>query len=239
MGKDIRSDHDILEEEVIKPTKIKSTTSTTENISTDPILENIQDPQTHEEPTVKQIIKYKQHIRTENNRRLHREELVKLAEHQREKEQFLQSDLTTKPEEIQQQKFNDDELSSQVVPVRTSQTKLSHKPIVKSKEEEEILNDENIFQPRKQRNRGRQRNKLSTSSPSNTPYLRGRYMINSRSTKRRDDGNLICKVCGNIIHGEENPFILDSQLSSGEFIHYEYIQMNCRFCFSCTYSTTI
>ena len=181
MGKDIRSDRDILEEEVIKPTKTKSTTSTTADIAVDSGSQDLHDAQTHDEPTVRQIIKYKQDIRTENDRRLHRENLAELAKQQREKEHFFQSDLSTKREEIQQQKVYNDESSTQVVPAETSDNKLSQKPIVQSKEEEEILNDENIFRPKKIRERGRHRNKLPTSS-SNTPYIQGRHMTDVRST---------------------------------------------------------
>jgi hypothetical protein len=198
MGKDIRSDRDILEEEVIKPTKIKSTTSTTAtDLPFDSLSQNFQDAQTHEEPSVKQIIKYKQDIRTENDRRIHREQLA---------------DLSTKSQDIQQQqRMYDNEPSSQIVPGEISDNKVSQKPFVKSKEEEEILNDENVFQPRKLRERGRQRNRLPTSLL-NAPYIRGQSTIDFRSTMRTDQGNLICKVCGHEINGDENQV-------SGQFIH--------------------
>jgi len=213
MGKDIRSDRDILEEEVIKPTKLKSTTSTTAaDLPFDSLSQNFQDAQTHEEPSVKQIIKYKQDIRTENDRRIHREQLAELAKTQREKEHFYQSDLSTKSQDIQQQqRMYDNESSSQIVPGEISDNKVSQKPFVKSKEEEEILNDENVFQPRKLRERGRQRNRLPTSL-SNAPYIRGQNTIDFRSTMRTDQGNLICKVCGHEINREENQV-------SGQFIH--------------------
>jgi hypothetical protein len=213
MGKDIRSDRDILEEEVIKPTKIKSTTSTTAtDLPFDSLSQNFQDAQTHEEPSVKQIIKYKQDIRTENDRRIHREQLAELAKTQREKEHFYQSDLSTKSQDIQQQQsmYDNESSSSQIVPGETSDNKVLHKPSVKSKEEEEILNDENVFQPRKLRERGRQRNRLPTSLL-NAPYIRGQSTIDFRSTMRTDQGNLICKVCGHEIN-EENQV-------SGQFIH--------------------
>ncbi|CAF1139987.1 unnamed protein product [Adineta steineri] len=211
-GKDIRSDHDILEEEMIKPTKTKFDTSITENISDSSFTENIENQETHKEPTVQQIIKYKQNILTEKGRRLHQEKLAELARQQDEKEKFFRSDFAVNPEEIQQQDKLNDESTSQVVPDETNRNKVLHKPIAKSKEEEEILNDENVFQPRKQRNRGRPRNTLQTML-STTPYIQGRHMIDPRSTMKREDGHLICKVCGNVINEGENPLLVDSKLS--------------------------
>jgi len=225
MGKDIRSDHDILEEEVIKPIKIKSYPSSTDNISSNLISEDLQNAQLYEQPSVPQLIKYKQQIRTENDRRLHREKLAEVAKTQRVKEEDFQSDLSLKSDEFQQQKFidGDEILSQQVVPSeKTVNTNLTHKPIVKSKEEEEILNDENVFKSRQNRYRERPRNKLSTQY-SNTPYTRERNMPDFRSLIRKPDENIICKVCGNVIHGETNQPIIDSQKASGKFIYLKKI----------------
>jgi len=215
MRKDIRSDHDILEEEVIKPIKTKSTI---DNVSMNPLSDDFENTQIQQEPSVPQLIKYKQQIRNENDRRLHRENLADLAKNQREKEQFVRSDLSTEPEEIQQQKLNDNGTLSQVVPDKIqSSTKLSHKPSVKSKEEEQILNDENVFQPTKHR---RQRNKLSISR-SNTPYMSGRYITDFRSSMRKTDENITCKVCGNVISREDNTPRVDSHQGSGKFVHFK------------------
>jgi hypothetical protein len=225
MGKDIRSDRDILDEEVIRPMKTKSTA----NMSTNFTPEDLQTGQTYDEPSIPQLIKYKQQIRTENDRRLHRQKLADLAKTQREKEQSLQSDVTIKPDEIeQQQKFGDDQVVSRVA-TETNNHKVAYKPIVKSKEEEEILDDENVFQPRKTRPRERQRNKLLTSL-SNTAYIGKRYMPDLRLSMRKGDENAvpimqfgICKVCGNEIHGEENRPIVDSRAGSGKFVYNFYL----------------
>ncbi|UJR21045.1 hypothetical protein I4U23_024145 [Adineta vaga] len=216
-GKNIRSDVDILEEEVFRPIKRSSTAASTaadDHSRYDPNSASMQEVQTHDQPTVHQIIKYKQHIRTENDRRIHREELAKLAKQQREKEEFFQSDLSAKPEEIQQQQQEQqmDEDDS-MVSKKAHHTKASHKPTVKSKEEEEILNDENIFQPRKQRNRERQRTKVVTAR-TNVSDLRSQAMRDFRSTMKREDGNLICKVCGNVITDDNNQLIVDSKANS-------------------------
>jgi rubrerythrin len=196
MRKDIRSDRDILEEEVIKPTKIKSTT----NISFNSAIDDLQNTQRYDEPSVQHLIQYKQQIRIENDRRLHREKLAELARNQRKNEQYFQSDFSLKPEENQQQKLDNN-------------IKLSHKPIVKSKEEEEILNDENVFQHKQYRYKERQRNKLPTS------HIHGRYITDFPSSMKKSDQNLICKVCGNVINEKDNQPIVYSQQNSGKFIY--------------------
>jgi hypothetical protein len=236
MRKDIRSDHDILEEEVIKPIKRNSKAAATANVSINSASEDLDNTETNEEPSVPQLIKYKQQIHMEHDRRIHQEELAALAKHQRQKEGFIRSDLSAKPEEIQQQQMEeDDEISSQIVPTETrTDAKLSHKSGVKSKEEEEILNDENVFQPRKQRDRVRSRNKLSTPHPPNMPYIRGGSIGDFRSIMRKGDENIICKVCGNIANGEE-----DNQHNSGEFILLKNIKINSNFFSSGTNSTFI
>jgi hypothetical protein len=217
-GKDIRSDNDIIDEEVIKPITTKSTPSSTTDQPMDSVSEDLHNAQTHEEPSVKQLIKYKQQIRIESDRRLHRENLVKLANNQREKEQFFQSDLSKTSEQQQQQKLDDhDQTSSQVVPTETATTNKSHKPIVQSKEEEDILNDENIFQCRQHRHRGKQRDRLPISH-ANTPYQRGRQTTDFQPLMKRE---LICKVCGNTMTEEDNQLIVNAQQVSGTFIYLE------------------
>ncbi|CAF2986392.1 unnamed protein product [Rotaria sp. Silwood2] len=211
LGKDIRSDRDILEEELLKPMKSKSKTSSTTDASIYSVSEDFQYEQTHEQPSVPQLIKYKQHIRDENDRRQHREKLAAIAKQARDREQILQSDTSTKPDELQQkQRSNDDSGLPQNVSEK-SDTKLIHKSFVKSKEEEEILNDENIFQPRRERNRERPRNRLATPR-TNAPYTRQQFMgrgnTNSMSLIPSDG---ICKVCGSIINNDENPSKVHSQ----------------------------
>jgi hypothetical protein len=211
MRKDIRSDRDIIEEELIKPTKIKANISSTTHM---PINLAHDDPQ-HEQPPVKQLIKYKQRIRFENDRRLHQIKLAELAKQTHDKEQFLQSDLT-KPDEIQK-KLADDQTLSHVVP-GTSSTKLTHKPSFKSKEEEEILNDENIFQPRRRRYRERGTNKLSTlrSNRHHPDKQHPQDFVSSMPIMQFG----VCKVCGNIMTNEENQSIRYSQPVAGKLIGF-------------------
>lgn len=223
LGKDIRSDRDILEEELIKPSKTKANIA--EARTTDPsahlVSDDLQHAQTHTEPTTKQLIEYKQKIRLENDRRLHREKLAELAKTQRQKEHILQPDLQTKSSEVQQQQLDDDQKLPHVAPERS---KGIHKPIAKSKEEEDILNDENIFQPREQRQRDRNRNKTSTSR-SNSPYIRRQYVENLSSTSKKvyDTSTPrmqfgVCKVCGTVMNDEGDQSKDDAQQVSGKFI---------------------
>ena len=203
MGKDIRSDRDILEEEVIKPIETKLSVSPTSDLSVVTISEDSQRAESYEIPSVTHLIKYKQQIRTENDRRLHREKLAELAKMQREKEQFIDEDDSSKSGEIQserqqqqqQQTLSHDTMLSQVVPTKKIHTKLSSR-------EEEILNDENIFRRRRHQYRARGRDKLVTSR-SNTPHLPGHFVMDLRSTMKRDNGNLVCKTCGHIINGQD------------------------------------
>jgi hypothetical protein len=222
MGKDVRSDRDILDEELIKPMKPKTNISSAANASAYSVLENLQHAETHEEPPVIQLIKYKQHIYTENRRREHRQKLANLANGANNTEQMLQPDLCIQPIEEQQQKKSDDNrILSQVKP-NTNSTQVAYKPIAKSKEEEEILNDENVFHPRRQRPRERKRNKASTS-PSNTPRIGGR---DRGLSMRKEDPNripmmqfCICKVCKKIVPNEDDQAVSYSQQVSGEFIY--------------------
>lgn len=196
MGKNIRSDHDILNEELIKPIKITST----DNHQPDHLItENLQDIETHDELSVTQLVKYKQQIHTENLRRIHRENLAELAKQQRNKESFFQSTqydeyhLQNIPEEI----------------TTTNDMKLSSKPIAKSKEEEDILNDENLFHPQKQRTREKFKKKLTK-----TPM---QFLHDLQLSTQRVNGNIICKKCGNILVGGV------SQLDSSKFIYFKDI----------------
>ena len=191
LAKDIRSDRDILEEESIKPSKHKPTT--VHPTSEDSTIEGGQTAETDEESSIPQLIKYKQQIHLEHDRRIHRENLANLAKSVREKESFVQSDLSAKPEEIQRQNLEDDETSTHVVPTENqTHENASHKHAVGSKAEEDILDDENIFGPRRQRDRGRNRKKFSPSRQV-VPIL-GRLA-----------SNLTCQVCGNRVDGNDNP----------------------------------
>ncbi|CAF0769690.1 unnamed protein product [Rotaria sordida] len=206
LGKDIRSYRDILEQELIKPIKTKSNISSTTNASTYTISEDFQ----REQPYVPQFIKYKQRIHDKNERRQHREKLAEIARQVRDKEQILQSDELQQQQ--QQQKSHDDERLFHNVSEKSG-TKQIHKSFVKSKEEE-ILNDENIFQPRREK----YRNRLSRSH-SDAPYKRRQYMGDFSLSMRKGNtssmpviqSDSVCKVCGSIINNDENPSKVYSQ----------------------------
>lgn len=188
-AKDIRSDRDILEEELIKPSSHKPTTVPQKSDDS-----TIEDKQTPEQVSVPQLIKYKQQIHLEHDRRIHREKLADLAKSIREKESFIQSDLAAKPEEIQRQHFEDHQTSSHVVPTDEN---AAHVHVVASKEEEDILDDENIFGPRRQRDRASHRKRLSPSH-AHTPRT-SRQVVPVLGT------SVICKACGNRVNVNDNP----------------------------------
>ncbi|CAF2144352.1 unnamed protein product [Rotaria magnacalcarata] len=211
LGKKIQSNRDIIDEELIGPSKRKSNTLSTVNKSTSSVSGDIKNGETPEQPPTLQLIKYKQKIRDENDRRKHREELAALAKQASEKELILQADTSIKSDQVQQQqKSNLSQMESE-----KNDVKLMHKPIAKSKREEDILNDEFLFQPRRERNRNRNR---VLRSRSNTPYKQTQYMGDLSSTMRRGDTTSmsmtlpgVCKVCGSIINNDENLFKLNTQ----------------------------
>ena len=223
MGKNIRSDHDILDEEVIRPVKSKSDDAPANNKApSDSLTEDLLSGQPHEQPSVLQLIKYKQQIRTENTRRLHREELAELAKHQRDKELSLQSDLMAAPVEIEQKQVDEDR-STPSTKIEKGGEKVAPKLSVNTKEEEDILNDENVFQPRKPSTRGRQKTAVPLLSP-NAPYHRGQNGPEGPPSTRRGGESFvpmmqfsICKKCGNMLGNDENPQVDDLQRDSGEF----------------------
>lgn len=225
LGKNIRNDRDILEEELIKPSETKANIpSIRSNTSVISGPDDQQPSQTHEEPSAKRLVKYKQHIHIEKDRRLHRERLAGLAKQARDKEHTLQPDLS-KPSDIQQQQTSNENTSSDVIP-ETSSSKSIQKPIVRSKEEEEILNDENVFQPRRERHRDRHKDKLSTLR-ANSPYGRKQYVGDLSTSMGKGYENSmptmrfgICKVCGNIMNNEDNQLMRSSQQVSGKFSDY-------------------
>lgn len=217
MGKDIRSDRDILEEELIKPTKIeKHKPSTTTTIGDQLVPADIRDEQTHEEPSTKQLIKYKQQIRLENDRRQHREKLAGFAKQQRAREQFFKPDAATKPSEVQHDRIDDQHTLTSNIPEKTGAQAI-HKPMAKSKEEEELLNDETMYHSRGHRPRERNK-KRALRSRSNTPTLHKQYAGGVSATAPMMQFG-VCKRCGNLMNNEGNPTGSYSQQVSSKFIH--------------------
>ena len=224
LGKDIRSDRDILDEELVKPSKKKPNMMSTPLHPTDAPSDDPHYTETHAQPSTKQLIEYKQKIRLENDRRSHRQQLADLAKKEREKVKILQADLD-KSDEIQQQNLDDDRKLYRIAP-ETTDTKAVHKSVAKSRDEEEILNDENIFQGQRQRPRDRQRNRTSTSR-SNSPYVRREYVRNLMSTMGKGFDTStpitqfgICKVCGNTITAEGDQSQRDVQQVSGKLMAF-------------------
>ena len=235
MGKNIRSDRDILDEEVIKPFKTATDSAPADSMSVDPLATDDAHLETQEQPSVLQLVKYKQQIRTENDRRVHRQKLADLAKHQRDKERRLQWDLNATPadtiqqEEEKEQELGEEPAPSSAIPEQSSVKVARKSAIVQSKEEEDILNDENVFQTRKQKPRTRARNRMNTSR-SNTPFIRGRDGVDFAATLRRGDDRSapimqfgVCKKCGSMMDAENNPTSGDCQRQSGELIDQEAI----------------
>lgn len=202
LAKNIRSDHDILEEELIQPMKTKENLP----IKTDNQIET----QTHEEPSVKQLIKYKQNIRLENDRRLHREHLASLATAAREKEQISLPNVSKMPIEVPQEgeQMPADPSSKNVVSA-TGNAQQIIRSIGLSKQEEEILNDENIFQPRQNRDRTRTKRSMSPSaSPSGQKQFLGDLTKTIRKNLNAAPPMMqfgVCKVCGSALENAGDP----------------------------------
>lgn len=148
--------------------------------------DNLLTTDAHDEPTVLQLIKYKQQIHAEKDRRHHQEKLAELARQQREKEQLIPSDGAIKAQGIHESPFHEQEDPTVPKPISDQRRKSSHKPLVKSTEEEEILNDENVLQPLKTRERTRQKTPRVHSSP--------------QLTHKSIPENLTCKLCGHVLN---------------------------------------
>ncbi|CAF1507591.1 unnamed protein product [Adineta ricciae] len=169
-GKDIRSDHDILQDELLTRKKLHTPTS---NVIMDDISNEVQQLETHDEPSVRQLVKYKQNIRTENKRRRHREELAELAKQIHDREEIFQQNNVAETDDKKQFETHDTELAAQ------------------PKAEEDVLNEEDVFQSRKQR-------------------FRERHKDRSLTTRTFEDGNkaprmhgCICQVCGSVMNDED------------------------------------
>ena len=102
LGKDLQSDHDILQEEFIRPIRTKDETPQHHDTMVPSKLDDPDQPPTHEQPSVLQLVKYKQNLRAQQDRRLHRKQLADLAEQTRAAEGFLHTDLMNKPDEVSQ-----------------------------------------------------------------------------------------------------------------------------------------
>jgi rubrerythrin len=217
LGKDIHSDRDILDEEVIQPMKINDNSSSIASTSTDSIMDDLQSIPTHEQPTVLQLIKYKHQIRIESDRRLHRQKLADLLNIHADKERVLQPDLLTKYDDVttyeqnqQQRHDTDGSIARKVLPDETRQTSTGN-VMVTSKEENELLNDENVFQTQKQRVKRRARHEVHTSR-SHTPHLRQgssarlsaqMHQVNQTSMSKKQF--TVCNKCGNVMKQGDSP----------------------------------
>ena len=220
LGKDIQTDHDIIEEELIKPSEMKTDASTAEPMVTS---EDPQVAQTHDQPNLVQLVKYKQQLRTENDRRLHRRKLADLALTKRKEEDVLQSEVQTTSDDVEEQIYEQRQklnLESNEIPMTTDEKSTKIGPMgTKSKEEEEMLDDENVFQERKQRTRMRSR-RQGNLSDSNTPRLRENPDIGLNTLRRLNSKSTpimqfsLCKKCGAIIN-EIHPTAQFSQREPG------------------------
>ena len=203
MGKDLRSDHDILEEELIPPTRTKAERPLIDDPMTPSQLDDSDQPSTDEQPTALQLIKYKQHIRTEQGRQLHRKGLAELAEKRRIEEEILHTPAA--PEDS-------DEVSKRMRRSRADHKHHHHgdhfeadkekaealRKVPVGAEEEEILNEELRFDSRIPREKERGKRKTSLSR-SHSPNVYAQELMNTaRSLPIMQF--FVCKVCGNVMN---------------------------------------
>ena len=219
LGKDIQSDHDILTEELIPPVKSRGDPSSADQRPTHSMSEDDQQMQTNQYPSTKQLIDYKQHIQTANNRRLHREKLAKIAEERRNQEQVLGVNIPYGAEE--QQTRGDGLNSPQIVPDEESSKSLQ-KPVAKSREDEELLKDEAYFGSSKRRTTDRNKNKMTTVGL-DMAYMTSRRLTNPRLSMGNIDGtafspmgHIVCKLCGQVIENDTNRSSADLQQAQGK-----------------------
>lgn len=209
LGKDLVSDRDIIDEELIRPMNSLLESSATGNNSSEPMHDDSQDNETHQEPSVIQLIKYKQQIRLDNDRRLHHKTLANLAKHQWDIERAVQYDQIVTPtvaegrEINQDQQVNDENMVSQVVSEKSARQTSDTAITITSKEEEEVLNDEDLTLSRNARRRIRMSRNQATS--------RMKMVRSPLSPMVRFS---ICKKCSMTIDEEpnltKNQFHLDS-----------------------------
>ena len=213
LGKNIQSDHDILQKELIVPVKSGDDSSHHDDLKTDdPMLEDKQQLQSRQGPSVQQLIEYKQHIQMENNRRLHRENLAKMAETRRNEEQILTTNTPVNGDGVPEGGFKPENGigSSRTVPDKRN-VKPLQKPVATSREEEELLNEETHFGSGKRRLTERNRSKV-TAVGANVAYLT-RGMTNRRLSTMKP---LVCKVCGNVMESEANQSLTDFEQTQGK-----------------------
>lgn len=219
LSKDICSDRDILEEESIKPSKSQSKTL---DLSDGSMMEDEPTTRRPEQATASQLIRYKQQIHFEKDRRIHRQELAAIAKAKREKESFIYSDLAARPEEILRQNFDHADTSAQVGPGKhRNDASTVQKSTTASKEEEDILNEENLFQPRRQRDRTRTKKKPFSVHAHALQMHRQSLPVMSKSV-----GTIVCKVCGNKVDGSDQQPMPHLQLPFSELSisrHHHFI----------------
>lgn len=204
MGKDLRSESDIIDEELIQPTRAREETHPTHDRMVPIDLENPDLPPTHDQPTTSQLIKYKQNIRTQFNRRAHRKQLADIAQQKRAEEDFIH---------VSAQSENSDEVAKRM---RRSRDQHRHheahpetengkdeqpKIVALGAEEQEILNEELRFDSGLPRERERGKRKTSLSR-SHSPNVYAQDLMNtSRSLPMMQF--FVCKVCGNVMKNGE------------------------------------
>ena len=205
---------------MIKPSEKKLKAITAPEHSTEYAPDDPHQVEPDNHPNAKQLIDYKKKLRLEQDRRSHRQQLADVAKQEREKLRSLQPDLI-KPIELQHQqehKTDGDPRASGAARDHDAAQPI-RKAIAASTVEEEILNDEDIFQPRRQRVRDRQQ----SNSRSNTPLVRKAYTGNLGATLRAGYQHStlqtpygVCKVCGNVMNIEGDQLKNDAQRVSGK-----------------------
>jgi hypothetical protein len=199
-----------LNEECIPLTDTKQTSSIIDRSSTDSTSDGFERSEGQDEPSTLKLIRYKQHIHFENERRRHREQLAEKAQQIHNQEQSLimknsSIDINTTVRQTDRNE-NVQSLSHDVSDV----TRATHsdKSTMK-RNENDIVNEEIIFESDQYRRKDRKKNKLLRSF-SITYDVHGGNRMNSDISMTASQNQfmptiqfIVCKSCGNMIdtHG--------------------------------------
>ena len=209
LGKNIRSNRDILEDEIIKPTRTHDhdLKKDLDDQNTDQYSD---DTSSKQEPTTLQLIRYKQQIRLENDRRLHREKLAELAQQVGAEEKLLQTNeaptVIDNRREVKHAKSThmnaDDEL-------HLNQMKMFAKSRL-APLEKELLDDEMNFDSTLRREKTIMRKLQNPLALSSTLSL-GQHVLESTIARRNSIFGalpiirmLTCQNCGSTINVDQN-----------------------------------
>lgn len=209
LGKNIQTQHDIIDEEVIKPIEKAEKLLPVEYTSIESIENESENNEIQQEPTVLQLIKYKQQIRLDNDRRLHHQALANIAQEQWEIERSLEYDesepsVNVTPQENASDKNPNDETIREKNSTNKDAVKTVSTTFVRSREEEEILNEEDVTHQQNRRYRPR-----TVPRPAEMPMMKTmqKQLLNTVQTG-------ICKKCGGSLDDQGNTLTTNNSCSN-------------------------